>query len=66
MEDRSHEDVPMGGGLAALSLAVQLRRRDPGSGVPVAERALHRTPVAGQAERALGRAEAPRDATPPR
>ena len=38
MEDRSHEDVVMGGGLETLPLAVQLERRDPGIDVLVAER----------------------------
>lgn len=46
MENRSHEVVVMGGGLAGLSLAVQLKRRDPGIDVLVAERAAHPPPVA--------------------
>ncbi len=46
MENRSHEVVVMGGGLAGLALAVQLKRRDPGIDILVAERAPHPPPVA--------------------
>src|SRR3954451_565912 len=46
MENRSHEVVVMGGGLAGLALAVQLKRRDPGIDILVAERAEHPPPVA--------------------
>jgi hypothetical protein len=46
MEDRSLDDAVMGGGLAALSPAVQLERRDSGIDVLAAERAPHPPPVA--------------------
>lgn len=46
IESRAHEVVVMGGGLAGLSLAVQLRRRDPDIDVLVAERAAHPPPAA--------------------
>lgn len=47
MENRPYEVVVMGGGLAGLGLAVQLKRRDPGIDILVAERAPHPPPVAG-------------------
>ena len=46
MENRSHEVVVMGGGLAGLALAKQLKRRDPGIDILVAERAPHPPPAA--------------------
>jgi flavin-dependent dehydrogenase len=46
VENRSHEVVVMGGGLAGLALAIQLKRRDPGIDILVAERAPHPPPAA--------------------